>query len=574
MKSSCKIRSYRLIQLVSIISLSTLAQGYAEQVQRPADPGLRLEVESQNLQGPNRTIQVTITNTSTAVANLAKYSLVILEKHGKPVRVYYRNTASTIDELAWPESVCLAELIDIKALNVPEASQTFTLFLKPDGVPDAELILFIKDEKESILGDPVSVRWYAQGRRMLRLLDYYFIANEVVSRSIFTLCICVGLQILSKGYQAFKPFNTARQGPAKRHQRNTLASSELTSEVIKAHLDKHIIGQETAKKCLAVIGNEHLRRIQTSAEGQQQLTKQNVLMIGPTGSGKTLLADKLSEILGVPFYKADANSLTAAGYVGEDVESIILGLVAAAKYNVTAAEKGIIFIDEIDKLGASKDSRNMDIGGKKVQEAILTLLQGRVIEIAQDRLGVRPKLRINVANILFICAGAFASVRKLEAIQKRRGLLGRVQFLEDHGIIPELIGRLSSVIHLDPLKVADFSGILNKLENSPIEQWIKCFKARGIELAFSKDAIECLVQESFKSGLGARGLEAALAEHMYLFLFDVCRQSGQSSRKYRVAVAQNGYQSPIEQENGEGCPQGYLSLTLSPIEPDENGSGN
>ena len=314
---------------------------------------------------------------------------------------------------------------------------------------------------------------------------------------------------------------------------------------IKAHLDAHIIGQERAKKALAVAVYNHYKRVHSGAT-DVQLSKSNILLIGPTGVGKTLLAETLARVLQVPFAIVDATVLTEAGYVGEDVENILVRLLQAADYEVKQAERGILFIDELDKVArkSGNPSITRDVSGEGVQQELLKILEGTVSGVPPKggrKHPEQPLVQINTKNILFICGGAFDGLDKI--ISQRIGaksmgfgsplgdreevdeanLLARVEPEEliQYGLIPELIGRLPVVGILHPLSDQALMDILLKPRNALVKQYQKLFEMDGIALRFEEEALKKVVELTQEKEMGARGLRAVLETVMFEIMFDL-----------------------------------------------------
>jgi len=317
----------------------------------------------------------------------------------------------------------------------------------------------------------------------------------------------------------------------------------LKPQEIKAHLDQYVIGQQDAKKVLSVAVYNHFKRLkQKTTENEVEIEKSNVILVGRTGTGKTLLAKSIAKLLNVPFCIADATVLTEAGYVGEDVESILSRLLQAADYNVESAQMGIVFIDEVDKIARKNDNTSItrDVSGEGVQQALLKLLEGATVNVPPQGGRKHPEqkmISIDTKNILFICGGAFDGIERLIANRVNRQTIGfstaDEQSIEEDsllkyitpsdirtfGLIPELIGRFPVLTYLEPLKEADLKRILTEPKNALVKQYTKLFDMDGVKLELDQEVLDFIVKKAMEFGLGARGLrsicEAILTDAMF-----------------------------------------------------------
>jgi len=357
---------------------------------------------------------------------------------------------------------------------------------------------------------------------------------------------------------------------------------------IKASLDEYVVGQEQAKKVISVAVYNHYKRVATNTMDEIEIEKSNMLMIGPTGSGKTYLVKTLARLLDVPLAIADATSLTEAGYIGDDIESVVSKLLAAADNDVDKAEQGIIFIDEIDKIAKKKNTNTRDVSGESVQQGMLKLLEGAEVEVpvgANSKNAMVPLATVNTRNILFICGGAFPDLEEIikerltktasigfnselkDKYDKDKNLLSRVtvEDIRKFGMIPEFIGRLPIIYTLDGLTKEMMVKILKEPKNAILKQYQKLLELDEVKLEFTDDALDAIAEKAMKRETGARALRSIIEE----FMLDIMYEIPKDDNIGRVTITREyieGTGGPVIDIRGNQMPDDMDKLKITPIE--------
>ncbi len=368
--------------------------------------------------------------------------------------------------------------------------------------------------------------------------------NGADGSSICSACIEHGYQLLVDHELIAGEKKSAKGGSKFRPLRK---EDLMRPERIKSFLDEYVIGQDTAKRYLSVAVYNHYKRLLAKGKTQDvELDKSNIVLVGPTGTGKTLMARTIAKLLHVPFSIVDATALTQAGYVGEDVESILSRLLQAADYDVAAAERGIIFIDEVDKIARKGDNPSItrDVSGEGVQQALLKILEGTVVNVPPQGGRKHPDqkyIQVDTSNILFICGGAFDGIEKKIAMRLNTNAIGygtsakqrinennimsyiQPQDLRTFGLIPELIGRLPVLTYMEPLEREALRSILTEPKNSIIRQYEYLMELDGIELHIEEEVLDYIVDKAVEFKLGARGLRTMCEAIMMDVMFDMPR---------------------------------------------------
>ena len=428
-------------------------------------------------------------------------------------------------------------------LEEVEAEDTKDSEDKDDRDSDYEEVCFLCHRPESKTGKLITL---AKGicicsECMQKTMDTFQNNSQDLSKIPgFSFINLADLQNMIPQRQKVKKKKPREEQPAKELDIRSIPAPHK----IKASLDEYVIGQEYAKKVMSVAVYNHYKRVATGTQDEIEIEKSNMLMIGPTGSGKTYLVKTLARLLDVPLAIADATSLTEAGYIGDDIESVLSKLLAAADNDVEKAERGIVFIDEIDKIAKKKDTHHRDVSGESVQQGMLKLLEGAEIEVpvgANSKNAMVPLTTVNTKNILFICGGAFPDLE--EVIKERLNKQASIGFIADlkdkydndntilskvvledlrnFGMIPEFLGRLPVIFTLNPLDKDMLVSILKEPKNAILKQYQKLLALDEVELKFDDSALEAIAEKALEKKTGARALRSIIEEFMLDIMYEI-----------------------------------------------------